>query len=77
MSVPVRAGGMSLHHGRTLHGSPHNMSSRQRRVLFLQYTALDAFPCVAGLSQLARTTAAPLPLLPLFAVRSRSGGGLT
>ena len=44
VSVPLRAGGISLHAGRTLHGSPHNMSDRPRRVLFLQFTALDAFP---------------------------------
>ncbi len=44
VSVPVRAGGISLHAGRTLHGSPHNLSDRPRRILFMQYTALDAFP---------------------------------
>jgi phytanoyl-CoA hydroxylase len=44
VSVPVRAGGISLHAGRALHGSPHNLSDRPRRILFMQYTALDAFP---------------------------------
>ena len=44
VSVPVRAGGISLHAGRMLHGSPHNLSDKNRRILFMQYTALDAFP---------------------------------
>ena len=44
VSVPVKAGGISLHAGRMLHGSPHNMSDKPRRILFLQFTALDAFP---------------------------------
>jgi phytanoyl-CoA hydroxylase len=46
VTVPVRAGGISLHHGRTLHGSPSNGSSQPRRIMFIQYTALDAFPLV-------------------------------
>jgi hypothetical protein len=36
VSVPVRAGGISVHAGRMLHGSPHNMSDKQRRILFMQ-----------------------------------------
>jgi ectoine hydroxylase-related dioxygenase (phytanoyl-CoA dioxygenase family) len=44
VSVPVRAGGISLHAGRMLHGSPHNHSDKPRRILFMQYTAMDAFP---------------------------------
>ena len=44
VSVPVQAGGITLHHGRALHGSPHNFSDKPRRIMFIQYTALDAFP---------------------------------
>ena len=44
VSVPVKAGGISLHAGRMLHGSPHNLSSTPRRIMFMQYTALDSFP---------------------------------
>jgi len=42
--VPVGAGGISLHHVRTLHGSAPNTSSLPRRLLLLQMTAIDAWP---------------------------------
>ena len=45
--VQVRAGGISIHHVRTLHGSAPNNSSKPRRLLLLQYCALDAWP-IAG-----------------------------
>jgi ectoine hydroxylase-related dioxygenase (phytanoyl-CoA dioxygenase family) len=50
--VPVKAGGMSLHHVRTLHGSAPNTSSQPRRLLLFQFTALDAWP-LSGVSDLA------------------------
>src|SRR2546427_1983581 len=40
----VRAGGVTIHHVRTVHGSEPNRSDRQRRLLLFQYCALDAFP---------------------------------
>lgn len=45
-AVPVElpAGGISIHHVRTLHGSLPNVSSRQRRLLLFQYCAADAWP---------------------------------
>ncbi len=42
--VPVSAGGITLHHCRTLHASAPNASQAQRRVLFLEYCAADAWP---------------------------------
>ena len=45
--VEVKAGGISIHHVRTLHGSAPNSSSNPRRLLLLQYCALDAWP-IAG-----------------------------
>jgi ectoine hydroxylase-related dioxygenase (phytanoyl-CoA dioxygenase family) len=45
--VPVRAGGITLHHCRMLHASAPNTSARPRRVLFVQFTALDAWPLIA------------------------------
>jgi phytanoyl-CoA hydroxylase len=45
-AVPLtgRAGGMSIHHVRMIHGSALNTSDRPRRLLLFQYTAVDAFP---------------------------------
>ena len=44
MEVP--AGGISLHHVRTLHGSAPNRSSGPRRLLLLELCAIDAWPLV-------------------------------
>ncbi|HZO89794.1 MAG TPA: phytanoyl-CoA dioxygenase family protein [Chthonomonadaceae bacterium] len=42
--VPVRAGGITLHHCRTLHASAPNTSEKPRRLFLIQYTAVDAWP---------------------------------
>lgn len=42
--VEVKAGGISIHHVRMLHGSAPNTSSKPRRLLLLQYCAVDAWP---------------------------------
>jgi phytanoyl-CoA hydroxylase len=49
-AVPIllQAGGVSIHHVRTLHGSAPNRSSRARRLLLFQYCAADAWPLLAG-----------------------------
>lgn len=39
-----RAGSISVHHVRTVHGSAPNTSSRMRRLLLWQYRAADAWP---------------------------------
>lgn len=43
-NVEVKAGGISIHHVRALHGSYPNTSSKPRRLLLLQYCAIDAWP---------------------------------
>ena len=42
--VEVKAGGISIHHVRTVHGSAPNTSSSPRRLLLNQYCAIDAWP---------------------------------
>lgn len=45
-AVPLtgKAGMVSLHHVRTIHGSALNTSNRSRRLLIYQYAATDAWP---------------------------------
>lgn len=45
--VEVKAGGVSIHHVRTLHASAPNRSSKSRRLLLIQYCAGDAWPIVS------------------------------
>ena len=40
----VKAGGITIHHVRMLHGSVSNTSAQPRRLLLFQYCAIDAFP---------------------------------
>ena len=40
----LKAGSISLHHVRALHGSAPNVSNRPRRLLLQNYSAADAFP---------------------------------
>jgi len=44
------AGSISLHHVRAVHGSAPNLSPRDRRMLFLEITAADAFPLHGSMS---------------------------
>jgi ectoine hydroxylase-related dioxygenase (phytanoyl-CoA dioxygenase family) len=46
--APVRAGGITIHHCRTLHASAPNTSSRPRRVMFVELVALDAWPALGA-----------------------------
>lgn len=45
-AVPLvgKAGSMSIHHARTLHGSAQNTSRKPRRLLLFEFTAADAWP---------------------------------
>jgi len=43
-----RAGSISVHHVRTIHGSALNTSDKPRRLLLFQYTAADAWPICAA-----------------------------
>jgi len=45
------AGSISIHHGRAVHGSAQNRSSRDRRLLFLEMMAADAFPIMGGMTK--------------------------
>lgn len=42
--LEMKAGSLSVHHARTLHGSASNRSDRPRRLLLFQYAAVDAWP---------------------------------
>ena len=44
VAITLPAGGISIHHVRTLHGSAPNLSSKPRRLLLFQYAAVDAWP---------------------------------
>lgn len=49
-AVPLMgpAGSISIHHARALHGSALNTSTRDRRVIFYEMMAADAFPIAGG-----------------------------
>ena len=42
--IEVKAGGISIHHVRMLHGSTPNTSNRPRRLFLIDYCAVDAWP---------------------------------
>ncbi len=42
--IELKAGGISIHHVRTLHASAPNVSDRPRRLLLFQYCAADSWP---------------------------------
>ena len=44
------AGSISLHHGRIVHGSAMNTSDRDRRLLFYEVMAADAFPVMGSMT---------------------------
>jgi len=44
VAITGRAGTISLHHARLIHGSAVNRSSRSRRMMFIPYTAADVWP---------------------------------
>jgi phytanoyl-CoA hydroxylase len=48
--VEIKAGGISIHHARTLHASAPNRSQRPRRLLLFEYCALDAWPLLGAMS---------------------------
>ncbi len=49
-AVPLagRAGSITIHHVRTLHGSLENRSGRDRRLLLMCYMAIDAWPLASA-----------------------------
>ncbi len=44
VTLTGKAGSMTIHHVRAIHGSALNTSDRPRRLLLFQYIAVDAFP---------------------------------
>lgn len=45
------AGSISIHHGRIVHGSATNTSDRDRRLLFYEIMAADAFPVMGSMTR--------------------------
>src|SRR6266571_4393557 len=70
-----KAGSITVHHVRAVHGSATNFSGRERRLLLFQYRAADAWPLLGfaagiekfdGLLLAGAATLAPVPVrLPL------------
>lgn len=52
-AVPLTgpAGSISIHHGRIVHGSALNTSARDRRLLFYEMMAADAFPLMGSMTR--------------------------
>ncbi|WP_343079060.1 phytanoyl-CoA dioxygenase family protein [Ostreiculturibacter nitratireducens] len=48
VTLTGRAGSMTVHHARTLHGSAPNMSDRNRLILFYECHAADAWPLLGA-----------------------------
>lgn len=48
VTITGKAGDMSIHHGRILHGSSPNQSDRARLMLFYECNAADAWPLLGG-----------------------------
>ena len=54
VALTGRAGSMSVHHARTLHGSAPNRSDRARLILFFEACAADAWPLLGSGSYIHR-----------------------
>ena len=54
VTLTGKAGSMSIHHARTLHGSAPNRSDRARLMLFYECCAADAWPLMGSTSYLQR-----------------------
>ncbi len=53
MTLQGSAGSISIHHGRVVHGSALNVSDRDRRILFFEMMAADAFPIMGSMTSFA------------------------
>lgn len=51
VTLSATAGSISIHHGRIVHGSALNTSERDRRMLFLEMMAADAFPIMGSMTK--------------------------
>ena len=54
VTITGKAGSMSIHHARTLHGSAPNVSDRARLMLFYECCAADAWPLMGGSTYIQR-----------------------
>lgn len=54
VTIAGKAGSMSIHHARILHGSAPNVSDRARLMLFYECCAADAWPLMGGSAYLQR-----------------------
>lgn len=54
VTITGKAGSMSIHHARTLHGSAPNVSDRARLMLFYECCAADAWPLMGGSAYIQR-----------------------
>ena len=54
VTLTGKAGSMTIHHVRLLHGSAPNVSDRARLILFYECLAADAWPLVGGASYIQR-----------------------
>jgi ectoine hydroxylase-related dioxygenase (phytanoyl-CoA dioxygenase family) len=50
------SGSISIHHGNIVHGSAQNVSARDRRLLFYEMMAADAFPIMGGMTKFESIT---------------------
>jgi ectoine hydroxylase len=51
VQLTAKAGALTIHHARIVHGSALNRSDRDRRLLFLEMMAADAFPIMGGMTR--------------------------
>lgn len=50
LTLTGSAGSISIHHGRAVHGSALNTSDQDRRILFFEMMAADAFPVMGSMT---------------------------
>jgi Phytanoyl-CoA dioxygenase (PhyH). len=50
VTLTGKAGSMTVHHARTLHGSAPNQSDRPRLILFYEIAKADAWPILGATS---------------------------
>lgn len=50
LTLTGTAGSISIHHGRIVHGSALNTSARDRRLMFFEMMAADAFPVMGSMT---------------------------
>jgi phytanoyl-CoA hydroxylase len=72
--LEARAGSITIHHARLLHGSAPNTSGRPRRLFLIEYISADAWPLVGATwedlaSRQLRGSISPIPRMEALPVR--------